>query len=109
MSVLALKKIMHHKDGMELEIIENPKLTADGRSVLQLETAAGAAIRHFKNARGINVPRSRFLPVQSCSDLLLLQSDIYTIKDGQPVVSVNRDFKTMPNVKLGDYFQKVCF
>lgn len=49
----------------------------DGTPVIQLETAVGAAIKHFKNAHGINVPRSRFLPVKSCSDLLLITSDLY--------------------------------
>lgn len=48
---------------MELDIIVNPKVADDGTAVIQLETAVGAAIKHFKNAHGINVPRSRFLPV----------------------------------------------
>ncbi|RWW14579.1 hypothetical protein BHE74_00029652 [Ensete ventricosum] len=48
----------------------------DGVKVLQLETAAGAAIRFFDNAIGINVPRSRFLPVKATSDLLLVQVKI---------------------------------
>lgn len=50
--------------GVELDIIVNPKVADDGTAVLQLETAVGAAIKHFKNAHGINVPRSRFLPVR---------------------------------------------
>jgi len=52
------------KGGMELDIIVNPKVTEDGQSVIQLETAAGAAIKHFRNAHGINVPRSRFFACQ---------------------------------------------
>lgn len=51
--------------GVELDIIVNPKVADDGTAVLQLETAVGAAIKHFKNAHGINVPRSRFLPVRN--------------------------------------------
>jgi UTP--glucose-1-phosphate uridylyltransferase len=35
-----------------------------GDKVIQLETAVGAAIKHFRSAHGINVPRSRFLPVK---------------------------------------------
>ncbi len=92
---------------MELEIIVNPKVTEDGVSVIQLETAAGAAIRHFKNARGINVPRSRFLPVKSCSDLLLIKSDIYSLEHGQLVINENRMFGTTPVIKLGDHFKKI--
>ena len=75
----------------------------------QLETAAGAAIKHFKNAHGINVPRSRFLPVKSCSDLLLIKSDIYSLEHGQLVVNENRLFGTTPVIKLGDHFKKVCY
>ena len=76
-------------------------------SIQQLETAAGAAIKHFKNAHGINVPRSRFLPVKSCSDLLLIKSDIYSLEHGQLVINENRLFGTTPVIKLGDHFKKV--
>lgn len=54
--------------GMELDIIVNPKVADDGTAVVQLETAVGAAIKHFKNAHGVNVPRSRFLPVSRLSN-----------------------------------------
>jgi UTP--glucose-1-phosphate uridylyltransferase len=74
---------------------------------VQLETAAGAAIKHFKNAHGINVPRSRFLPVKSCSDLLLIKSDIYSLEHGQLVINNERMFGTTPVIKLGDHFKKV--
>ena len=96
-------------EGMELEIIINPKVTDDGTQVVQLETAAGAAIKHFKSAHGINVPRSRFLPVKSCSDLLLIKSDIYSLTHGELVINENRMFGTTPVIKLGDHFKKVCY
>uniref|UniRef100_A0A0W0FH69 UTP--glucose-1-phosphate uridylyltransferase n=1 Tax=Moniliophthora roreri TaxID=221103 RepID=A0A0W0FH69_MONRR len=102
----ALKRIME-TEGMELEIIINPKMTDDGQAVIQLETAAGAAIKHFKNAHGINVPRSRFLPVKSCSDLLLIKSDIYSLQHGQLVINEQRMFETTPVIKLGDHFKKI--
>ena len=92
---------------MELEIIINPKVNDDGQPVIQLETAAGAAIKHFKNGHGINVPRSRFLPVKSCSDLLLIKSDIYSLEHGQLVINEQRMFETTPVIKLGDHFKKV--
>ena len=96
-------------DGMELEIIINPKTTDEGHAVVQLETAAGAAIKHFKNAHGINVPRKRFLPVKSCSDLLLIKSDIYSLQHGQLVINEQRMFETTPVIKLGDHFKKVAY
>jgi UTP--glucose-1-phosphate uridylyltransferase len=78
-----------------------------GPTTCQLETAAGAAIKHFRNAHGVNVPRSRFLPVKSCSDLLLIKSDIYTLKHGQLVINEDRMFGGAPVIKLGDHFKKV--
>jgi UTP--glucose-1-phosphate uridylyltransferase len=92
---------------VEMEIIINPKSMDDGTPVIQLETASGAAIKHFNNAHGINVPRSRFLPVKSCSDLLLIKSDIYSIEHGQLVINEARMFETTPVIKLGDHFKKV--
>ncbi|TFY70986.1 hypothetical protein EVG20_g2007, partial [Dentipellis fragilis] len=102
----ALKRIME-QESMDLEIITNPKTTDDGQAVIQLETAAGAAIKHFKNAHGINVPRSRFLPVKSCSDLLLIKSDIYSLEHGQLVINPQRMFESTPVIKLGDHFKKI--
>lgn len=102
----ALKRIMEN-EGMELDIIINPKTTDDGQAVVQLETAAGAAIKHFRNAHGINVPRKRFLPVKSCSDLLLIKSDIYSLSHGRLVINENRMFETTPVIKLGDHFKKI--
>ncbi|KZT04671.1 UTP--glucose-1-phosphate uridylyltransferase [Laetiporus sulphureus 93-53] len=103
----AVKRIME-EEGMELDIIVNPKTTDDGQAVIQLETAVGAAIKHFRNAHGVNVPRSRFLPVKSCSDLLLIKSDIYSLEHGQLVINENRMFGTTPVIKLGDHFKKIA-
>lgn len=94
-------------DGMDLEIIVNNKVSDNGEAVIQLETAVGAAIKHFRNARGINVPRSRFLPVKSCSDLLLITSDLYMLEHGRLVMNPERMFLSTPVVKLGDHFKKV--
>ena len=74
----------------------------------QLETAAGAAIKHFNNPKGINVPRSRFLPVKSCSDLLLIKSNIYSLEHGRLVINPHRMFQTTPVIKLGDHFKKIA-
>ncbi|KAH7339481.1 UTP--glucose-1-phosphate uridylyltransferase [Rhizoctonia solani] len=91
-----------------LDIIVNPKVADDGQPVIQLETAVGAAIRHFPGACGINVPRSRFLPVKSCSDLLLITSDLYSLEHGKLVMNPNRQFGQTPVVKLGDNFKKIA-
>ncbi len=50
-------------------------------SVVQLETAMGAAIDVFAGARAIRVPRERFAPVKTTDDLLALRSDAYVLHD----------------------------
>lgn len=92
---------------LEMEVIVNPKHLDRGLDVIQLETAAGAAIKNFKGACGINVPRSRFLPVKKTSDLLLLMSNLYDIDNGSLTLSGLRSFPTTPLVKLGSSFDKV--
>lgn len=62
------------------QIIVNPKVADNGEAVIQLETAIGAAIKHFKNSHSVVVPRSRFLPVKASSDLLLITSDLYAVR-----------------------------
>ncbi|KAG8819822.1 UTP-glucose-1-phosphate uridylyltransferase [Serendipita sp. 399] len=106
-SLPAIKRIMDEEDGFELDIIVNNKSMDDGTPVIQLETAVGAAIKHFKNAHGVNVPRSRFLPVKSCSDLLLVTSDLYSLEHGKLVMNPARMFNQTPVVKLGDTFKKI--
>ncbi|PIN06601.1 UDP-glucose pyrophosphorylase [Handroanthus impetiginosus] len=96
------------KDALKMEIIPNPK-EVDGVKVLQLETAAGAAIKFFDRAIGVNVPRSRFLPVKATSDLLLVQSDLYTLTDdGYVVRNPARANPANPSIDLGPEFKKVA-
>lgn len=70
-----------------LPVIRNVKTVdprdASTQKVYQLETAMGAAIQCFRGARAVCVPRSRFFPVKTCSDLLLLRSDaVEILEDG---------------------------
>jgi UTP--glucose-1-phosphate uridylyltransferase len=73
-------------------------------AVIQLETAMGAAIGVFEGAQALHVPRARFLPVKTTSDLLLLRSDAYALTDdarvelaggrtAAPLVSLSDEFK----------------
>ncbi|KAK8971675.1 hypothetical protein V6N11_073305 [Hibiscus sabdariffa] len=104
-SLKAIKRLVE-ADALKMEIIPNPK-EVKGVEVIQLETAAGAAIRFFDNAVGINVPRSRFLPVKATSDLLLVQSDLYTLADGYFSRNTARAERSDPSIELGPEFNKV--
>ncbi|CAM6031288.1 unnamed protein product, partial [Sphagnum compactum] len=106
-SLSALKDKMENLD-LHLDVISNVKtLENSNQKVIQLETAIGSAIKHFDKALGLNVPRSRFLPVKGCSDLFLIQSDLYAISHGSMIMNPKRQFPTVPIVKLGDHFKKV--
>jgi len=106
-SLSAIKEVLQ-KNLLDLEVIENRKKIGTGEEVVQLETALGAAIKHFSNSKGMVVPRSRFLPVKMCSDLFLLQSSLFSVKHGTLVMSGNRTTDTPPVVRLvGKNFKKV--
>ena len=93
-------------DGViDLPMIINRKTVdpADGASpaVIQLETAMGAAIASFPGARALRVPRSRFLPVKTTDDLLVLRSDAYVLDERSHVVAApDRAGATPPLVRL---------
>ena len=54
-------------------------------------TTTGAAIEVFEGATAIGVPRSRFLPVKTTNDLLLLRSDSYVVgEDGTLTLATGR-------------------
>lgn len=111
MNLKAIKRVVEANE-LAMEIIPNEKsIPADKKgetdiSIIQLETAVGAAIRHFSGAHAVNVPRKRFLPVKTCSDLMLVKSDLYTLKHGQLVIDANR-VGPAPLIKLGSDFKKV--
>ncbi len=72
---------------LDLPLIINRK-TVDPRQaksppVIQLETAMGSAIALFPGAGALRVPRTRFAPVKTTSDLLALWSDAYTLTPEQ--------------------------
>nr|XP_017028483.1 UTP--glucose-1-phosphate uridylyltransferase isoform X1 [Drosophila kikkawai] len=106
-NLAAIDRVLREKT-LNMEIIVNNKTLENGTRVVQLETAVGAAMKCFDGAIGINVPRSRFLPVKKSSDLLLVMSNLYTLKNGSLVMSPQRMFPTTPLVKLGEnHFSKV--
>ena len=77
--------LVERKGILGLPLIKNAKTVdpADSSStpVLQLETAMGAAVEAFEGATAVEVPRSRFLPVKTTNDLLLLRSDTYEVDE----------------------------
>ncbi len=111
-----LKEQLEANDGaLPLPMIRNSK-TVDPRDkkstpVVQLETAMGAAIECFQGASAIEVPRSRFAPVKTTSDLLALRSDAYEVlgngqvllassrKGVPPVITLSDDYKLVDRIE----------
>ena len=93
---------------LPLPMIQNRKTVdpRDGSStpVIQLEIAMGSAIECFEGAIALEVPRSRFAPVKTTSDLVALRSDAYEVSEDGVVMLRAERLGVPPDVVLsGEY------
>ena len=98
------------RDGlMGLPIIVNRKpvdpTRPDSTPVIQVESAMGGAVEVFDGARALAVDRSRFRPVKTTNELLLIRSDIYRLTEDS-VVESTIDHEE-PFVDLGEWYRMV--
>ena len=112
----SLQRVLAEQDGfLALPMIRNSKPVdpsqPDSPLVFQLETAMGLAISAFENAQIIQVPRTRFLPVKRCNDLLALRSDAYRLT---PLYNIELDPRrgtsfpaNAPLVKMDERFYQL--
>ena len=108
----ALRDELGRRDGvLGLPMIVNAKTADPGDAasppVYQLETAMGSAVGVFAGAQVLRVPRRRFTPVKTTSDLLVVRSDAYVLteagfvepapsRDGHaPLVSLDSHYKLL--------------
>jgi UTP--glucose-1-phosphate uridylyltransferase len=108
----ALADTLESSNGvLELPLIVNRKTVdprdSDSQKVVQLESAMGAAIGSFKGAQLLLVPRTRFAPVKTTDDLLVLRSDVYTVSDDMVVAPVPERGDDLPFVELDSRFYKI--
>jgi len=97
-----LADTLRQREGvLGLPLIRNLKTVdpADPSSpqVVQIETAMGAAIKVFEGALALEVDRSRFVPVKTTNDLLVLRSDVYS---AGPEAQLRRRSVDVPLVDL---------
>lgn len=103
------ERLDEHDGVLGLPIIVNRK-TVDptdpsSTPVVQVESAMGAAVELFDGARAIAVPRSRFRPVKTTNELLLIRSDLYRLAtDGTVEAATDRPD---PFVDLGPAYKLV--
>jgi UTP--glucose-1-phosphate uridylyltransferase len=108
-----LGETLRERDGvLGLPMIVNKK-TVDPSDdstpeVFQLETAMGAALGVIEGARVLSVPRTRFAPVKTTDDLLVLRSDAYVLTDDFHVVLAPEREDGAPLVELDSkYFKRL--
>jgi UTP--glucose-1-phosphate uridylyltransferase len=107
-----LAEALEQSDGvLELPLIVNRKTVdprdGDSPAVLQLESAMGAAIASFRGARLLCVPRTRFVPVKTTDDLLVLRSDVYVVSEDLLVEPVPQRGGSLPFVELDKRFYRL--
>ena len=112
----ALKALFDQHKLIHLPLILNPK-TLDPRDktsppVYQIESAMGAAISLFEGATAVKVPRHRFYPVKTCSDLLVVRSDCFVYAEDESLrinpIRIKNNKPGATKVKLDpDYYTKI--
>ncbi|KAI5567128.1 hypothetical protein BDE02_13G068800 [Populus trichocarpa] len=93
-------------NALKIENLSISKEMEGDQMVLQ-ETAAGSTIQLFDKAIGINVPQFRVVQLNATSDLLLLQSDLYSTSEGILVRNTAQANPANPSIELGPEFEKV--
>lgn len=107
-----LKELLDKENGvLPLPMIKNTK-TVDPRDksstrVFQLEIAMGAAIESFPGSGAVCVPRSRFAPVKTTSDLFALRSDAYEQTPDGRIALVAERGGDPPVIDLSDEYKMV--
>ncbi|TFJ95210.1 UTP--glucose-1-phosphate uridylyltransferase [Platysternon megacephalum] len=109
LEALAAELRTHH-GVLSLPLIRNAKTVdpADKTStpVIQIETGMGTACEVFKGSVALEVPRSRFLPVKTTNELMLVRSDLYALDDNVELVSV---VDHQPDVRLdADFYRTMA-
>jgi UTP--glucose-1-phosphate uridylyltransferase len=108
----ALSELLERRSGvLELPLIANRKTVdprdSDTPEVIQLETAMGAAIGVFEDARVLCVPRTRFAPVKTTDDLLLVRSDVYRLTPEWHLEPLPERAHALPFVELDPTYYKL--
>jgi UTP--glucose-1-phosphate uridylyltransferase len=105
-----LADLMDGNDGiLGLPIIVNKKTVdpadASSPAVIQLETGMGTAIETFEGSQAVIVDRSRFKPVKTTNDLLVLRSDVYELDEAGDLTTTHEGDE--PYVDLDPEYFKI--
>jgi UTP--glucose-1-phosphate uridylyltransferase len=103
-----LKEVLVETEGvLDLPIIRNIKTVnptdPSSPEVIQIESAMGSAIEIFEGATAIEVPRSRFMPIKSTNELLLMRSDAFDIDKNY---MLSQKANKLPKIELDSRYYK---
>jgi len=106
----ALEQVFLEHKMIPLDLLINPK-TLDPKNentpkVFQLETAMGSAISAFEHAEALAVPRTRFAPIKSTEDLLVVRSDYMRLTEMGTVEPIVGCSDLPPRVTLDPRYYK---
>jgi len=101
-NLAAIKKLLSQRS-LQLDFVVTQ---SDNRNHILLETPAGMAIQNFAS-EAILVPRIRYRPVKSTSQLMVAQSNIFQFHKGEMIMNPRREPPTVPLIKLGEEFSTV--
>ena len=106
----ALKARLDGSEPLSLPLIRNEKLLVptdpSSPPVYQLESAMGAAIEAFDGSLALLVPRTRFAPVKTTGDLLLIRSDAFALDETASMVPAAGCVSDKVLVSLDDRYYK---
>lgn len=99
------------RDGvLGLPIIVNTKTVdptrKDSTPVIQIESAMGTAVELFDGSRALHVPRTRFRPVKTTAELLLLRSDRFTLDESSQIVATTES--PDPDIDLDGNYKDIA-
>ena len=106
------EQLLANNGVMNLPLLQNQKTLdprdSDSPKVIQLETAMGSAISCFEDSRALRVPKTRFAPIKTTSELLGLWSNVFIVDDQHLIVKNPARSKGHIVISLDDdYFKKI--
>ena len=98
------QKLAENDNFLQLTPIMNKK-HVNGKNVIQLESAMGAAINVFADSHAVVVNRDRFLPVKKTNEFLAVLSDAYELTESWQL-ELAEGRKQAPQVNLDEHYYK---
>ncbi|XP_065852626.1 UTP--glucose-1-phosphate uridylyltransferase-like [Euphorbia lathyris] len=101
----AIRRLVH-TGKLKMENFSSSK-AVDGEETISQERSIGSEVQFVDKRMAILIPQSQFVQLKTTSDLLLLQSDLYSYTEGVLVRNPARENPFNPSIDLGSEFEQV--